>query len=113
MAADLLQQVFWPILGVGDQAVAAHTNQLHPIAKVMLQSGEFRLHMLHERAVGAEHHQQHGALVERTAVQPAARDLGKIKAGQRRVERQHRGWCQGHDVRADGANLLQDGRLWW
>ena len=110
MAADLRQQVFWPILGVGDQA-AAHTDQLHPIAKVMLQSGEFH-HMLHERA-GAEHHQQHRALVERTTVQPAACDLGKIKAGQRRVERQHRGWCQGHDVRADGANLLQDGRLWW
>ncbi len=63
--------------------------------------------------MGTKHHQQQGPMVQRLAVQPAARDLGQIKTRQRRAQRQHRGWCQGHDAQADAANLLQDGPLRW
>ena len=113
MAFGLIRQLFRPVLGVGDQAVAADAHQLHRIAEVVVQLSDLGLHMFHKWALGTKHHQQHGPLVQRTAVQPAAGDLGKFKIRQACAQRQHRGWCQGHKAQADAANLLQDGHLRW
>ena len=113
MAPGLVRQLLRPILGVGDQAVAAHTDQLHRISEVVVQSSDLGLHMFHKGAMGTKHHQQHWPLVQRTSAQPTTRDLGKIKIRQACAQRQHRGWCQGHKAQADAANLLQDGHLRW
>ena len=111
LALGLICQLFRSVLGVGDEAVAADAHQLHRIAEVVIQPAELGLHMLHKGAMGAKHHQQHRTVVQRLAIKPAARDLGQIKTREACAERQHCGWCQGHDVRADGANLLQDDHL--
>ena len=59
MALRLFGEMGRTILGVGDQAVAADAQELDARAVVPLEPAEFRLHVLHEGAMGADHHQQH------------------------------------------------------
>ena len=79
MALGLIRKLLGTVLRMGDQAVAAQADQLHPIAEVVAQPGEFRLNVLHEGAMGADHHQQHRLLRQVFAVEPASRHLGQIK----------------------------------
>ena len=54
VAFGLIRQLFRPILGVGDQAVAADAHQLHRIAEVVVQSSDLGLHMFHKWAMGTK-----------------------------------------------------------
>ena len=101
MAFGLLRQMRFIILGVGDQAVAAHRQHLHARVVIGIQTGQLRFHMLHEGTVGADHHQQHRSLVEFRAVAMPALDHGQVEQRQRCVQWQHRGWCEGHGIAAD------------
>ena len=109
MAAGLIGELLRPVLGMGDQAVAADAHQLDPFGIVLLQACELRFHMFHKRAVGAEHHQQHRPVVQIGVMEGPTGDLRQFKGRQGRAERQHRGGCEGHDGSAHPLGCHQDG----
>jgi hypothetical protein len=49
---------------MGDQTIAAESNELDPRTEVVLQASDFRLDVLHEGAMGTQHHQQDRPLLE-------------------------------------------------
>jgi hypothetical protein len=43
---------------MGDQTIAAEANELDPRSKVVLQASDLRFDVLHEGAMGTQHHEQ-------------------------------------------------------
>jgi hypothetical protein len=64
MALGLLRQLCWTVLGMGDQTIAAESNELDPRSEVVLKASDLRFDVLYEGAMGAQHHQQDWLLLE-------------------------------------------------